>query len=546
MAGVRASITECALDKTHWDLAAECVAYTRNYSPTAGLPENCVPAQLWWLMDRPPSVRHLQIFGSNAIMRIPTAKRKGKIADRGMPCIFVGYDPNRKGYRILLPDGKIQTAVYQDVVFLTLNSSNNELASPQVTIDVSSTGVSSEDTCENESSGIDEDSFVTADGSDSEQGGEPPGDPATPGGPPNPTPGNVELPAPIAAPLIDHLTPELQEKFPLLQATTLPGIFRHPTKGKVQLESATNPAAKDITAGPSKSKRESVPPPRYGSTANFLKSLNSIPSKGLERLITYDDCTHQWLLSQCYSLSPSSSFRSSSSGEEPLRYADIVCHPERARWRAATDAEIAQMSQFGTWELVPLPPGRKAIKSKWVFKIKRRADGEIKKYKARLTACGYSQRKGIDFGDVYAPVYRPESFRLFLAITALRKMFYRQMDVKGAFLHGEMDTETYMQQPEGYEDPDHPDWVCHLLRTIYGLKQSGHRWHKVIDPYLQSLGFQPLRADPCIYHKTVEGRLQLVCLYVDNLGFSCDSDDDCLLIRKQLMDRFEMTDEPTT
>ena len=120
------------------------------------------------------------------------------------------------------------------------------------------------------------------------------------------------------------------------------------------------------------------------------------------------------------------------------------------------------------------------------------------------------------------------------------------MDVKGAFLHGEMDTETYMQQPEGYEDPDHPDWVCHLLRTIYGLKQSGHRWHKVIDPYLRSLGFQPLRADPCIYHKTVEGRLQLVCLYVDNLGFSCDSDDDCLLIRKQLMDRFEMTDEPIT
>lgn len=151
-------------------------------------------------------------------MRIPTAKSKGKVVDRGMPCIFVGYDPNRKGYRILPPDGKVQTAVYQDVVFLTLNSSNNEVATPQVTIAVSSagvsaTGVSSGKSCENDSSGIDENSFVTADDSDSEQEGEPSGDPATPGGLPNSTPGNIELAASIAAPLIDHLTPELGKKF---------------------------------------------------------------------------------------------------------------------------------------------------------------------------------------------------------------------------------------------------------------------------------------------------------------------------------------------
>ena len=539
MDGVRASIAESKLPKTHWDLAAECVAYTRNYSPTSALPENIVPAQLWWQMDRPPSVQHLQIFGSPAIMRIPTSKRKGKVADRGMPCTFVGYDPNRKGYRLLLEDGRVQSAVYQDVVFVSSTSPSVETV--EVPVKESERKQTSVDDLSDGSENPDE-SFNTADdGSDDEEGNQPT-DPALIGSLPQQTAGNAQPPASNAtpAPSLDQLTPELQQRYPLLETTESPKIFKHPTLGRVEVEPATNPASRDITGAPARPKRQSKPPSRFGF------STTTVPLPGLERLANFDDSNGQWRISQCYSSTPSSSLRVKKSDGEPQKFADIINHPEEARWRSATDAEIAQMAEFGTWELVPLPAGRSAIKSKWVFKIKRRADGEIEKYKARLTACGYSQRKGIDYQEVYAPVFRLESFRLFLAITAQRNMTYKQMDVKGAFLHGEMDTETFMRQPEGYEDKDHPEWVCHLKRTIYGLKQSGHRWHKVIDPFLRSLGFKPLRADPCIYRKWQDGRLQLVSLYVDNLGISCDSEDDALFVRQKLMERFEMTDEPTT
>jgi hypothetical protein len=156
----------------------------------------------------------------------------------------------------------------------------------------------------------------------------------------------------------------------------------------------------------------------------------------------------------------------------PLTFADIADRPDSDQWYKCSDDEIAQLHSEETWELVPCPPDRKPIKSKWVYRIKRDSLGNVVKYKGRLCACGYSQIHGVDFHDIYSPVVRYKTIRLLLTVAANRNMEIHQMDVTGAFLNGHLQEEIYMQQPAGYIDPNHPDSVCKLHKNLYGLKQA--------------------------------------------------------------------------
>jgi hypothetical protein len=220
--------------------------------------------------------------------------------------------------------------------------------------------------------------------------------------------------------------------------------------------------------------------------------------------------------------------------------------PDSAKWLKAEEEEIAQLLAMGTWEVVPLPKGRKAIRSKWIYRIKTDADGNPTRYKARLCACGYSQKAGIDYKEIYSPFFRMESSRMFLTIIASRKMKFAQMDVTAAFLNGGLDHSIYMKQPTGYEDHSRADYVLLLLRNLYGLKQAPRVWHQTIHPFLVKLGFISMEADPCIYYKwtSEQKRLQLISLYVDNLGIAADADIDLQAVRAALHSQYKMTDEP--
>ena len=154
------------------------------------------------------------------------------------------------------------------------------------------------------------------------------------------------------------------------------------------------------------------------------------------------------------------------------------------------------------------------IGSKWVFKIKHDENGHAERYKCRLVAQGYTQAQGIDYHETFAPVARIGSIRTLLAIAAKRKMYVHQMDVHTAFLNGKLEEDIYMCQPEGFEVKGKEDLVCHLHRSLYGLKQSPRCCHLV------KTGFQQSIADLCVFFQWKEGKLNVVSIYVDDL-ISC-------------------------
>src|SRR5258705_2376547 len=181
---------------------------------------------------------------------------------------------------------------------------------------------------------------------------------------------------------------------------------------------------------------------------------------------------------------------------------------------------LSSIEQNGVFELADLPVGRRAISSKWVFKAKLDFNGEIHRYKARLVARGFSQRYGQDYDETFAPVVKHETVRVLLAIAAIRGLHVRHLDVRSAFLNGELDEELYMEKPQGIDVSGAEQKVFRLPKSIYGLKQSARAWNGTASETLARIGFQQGNADQCLFsRKECNGDTTYVLIYVDDLVF---------------------------
>ena len=154
-----------------------------------------------------------------------------------------------------------------------------------------------------------------------------------------------------------------------------------------------------------------------------------------------------------------------------------------------------------TWHLVPPRLGRNIIDCKWVYKVKRDPDGKILKYKARLVAKGHAQREGVDFEEVFAPVARMEIVCLFIALAAHNNWEVHHMDVKTAFLNGELVEEVYVAQPPGYIVAEMEDQVLKLKKALYVLCQAPRAWYAKLDESLCSLGFRRIPLEHAVYRR---------------------------------------------
>jgi len=122
---------------------------------------------------------------------------------------------------------------------------------------------------------------------------------------------------------------------------------------------------------------------------------------------------------------------------------------------------------------VELPPNRKVIGVRWVYKIKLNDVGQRKKFKARLVAKGYAQKQGLDFQETFVPVAKMTSIRVILAVVVHNNWQIHQLDVTAAYLNSVIDTKIFMAQLPGYVNPAHQNMVCRLNKGLYGLKQAG-------------------------------------------------------------------------
>ncbi|GBE90191.1 hypothetical protein SCP_1900400 [Sparassis crispa] len=215
--------------------------------------------------------------------------------------------------------------------------------------------------------------------------------------------------------------------------------------------------------------------------------------------------------------------------------------PEWSEWEKAVKAEYDQLQGMGTWELQDLPKYRNAVGCKWVFQRKTNKESQVVKYKARLVAQGYSQIPGMDFLETFAPVVRLESIRAILALAVVNNWEIGQMDVKGAYLNGDLQEEIYMRQPEGFDDGS--GRICRLRKTLYGLKQSGCKWNRKLHRELMELGYKRLEADPCVYlWERKEGEVQIITVWVDDLLLFTNSPKLMEELKRDLQDLFEVTD----
>lgn len=170
----------------------------------------------------------------------------------------------------------------------------------------------------------------------------------------------------------------------------------------------------------------------------------------------------------------------------PSTYAEAVSGPNKKDWQEAMNKEILSIRENRTWNEVK-DTGQRTVKCRWVYA--RKANGL---FKARLVAKGFTQREGFDYHETFAPVAKVETLRFLLAEIISLRYHLHQMDVVTAFLYGTLQEEIYMTLPEGY---DTAGKVAHLLKSLYGLKQSPRQWYIKLSTFLLELGFQRSKAD---------------------------------------------------
>jgi len=234
-----------------------------------------------------------------------------------------------------------------------------------------------------------------------------------------------------------------------------------------------------------------------------------------------------------------------------VRYANICTSDElnsveealkSSKWKGAMQDEYEALQRNGTWNLVPPSQGKNIIDCKWVFKIKKRADGKIDRYKARLVAKGFKQRYGIDYEDTFSPVVKIATVRLVLSLAVARGWCLRQLDVQNVFLHGVLEEEVYIRQPPGFENPKCPSFVCKLKKAIYGLKQAPRAWYAELSSKLVVLGFVPSRSDTSLFIYSKGGVEIYMLIYVDDIIVTSSSQDAGKVLLQALKKDFALKD----
>ncbi|KAK9133630.1 hypothetical protein Scep_013158 [Stephania cephalantha] len=239
--------------------------------------------------------------------------------------------------------------------------------------------------------------------------------------------------------------------------------------------------------------------------------------------------------------SPSIHYLLLTDGGEPNYYEEAMQVENKEEWKKAMDDEMKSLYTNQTWDLVKLPTGKKAIQNKWVYRLKQEQDGS-QRYKARLVVKGFQQKAGIDFTEIFSPVVKMTTIRTVLSIVAAEDLHLEQLDVKTAFLHGDLEENIYMQQPQGYVEAGKEHLVCKLHKSLYGLKQAPRQWYLKFDKFMLTIGYMRCHADHFCYFKKFDNSYVILLLYVDDMLIAGSNIEKIENLKEQMAKEFSMKD----
>lgn len=198
----------------------------------------------------------------------------------------------------------------------------------------------------------------------------------------------------------------------------------------------------------------------------------------------------------------------------PSSYRSALKDPN---WHVAMLDEFNALLRNDTWSLVPCPAGVNIVTEKWIFRHKHHPDGTLARYKARWVVRGFTQQAGVDYSETFNPIIKQATIRVILSLAASHSWPMHQLDVKNAFLHGDLQETVYCQQPSGFADPKFPHHVCRLNKSLYGLKQAPRTWFCRFTNFLKSLGFVGSKCDTSLFILHHGTSIAYLLLYVDDI-----------------------------
>ena len=479
---ITAMLEESGLPKSFWAECMSALVHTWNCCPTSAVPK-VTPYQLWY--KRKPDVSHLRVWGCVAYVHIQKDKR-AKLGSHMEKCIFIGYPEGYKGWKFYNPETR-KAVISERADFDERYTFKTWKTAPSHIV----TPNPPPSTDHNYTPG-----YGTVEEVDENESDDAPPD----------TPNSPAIQPPILQNEQQHPDPnddEDDEETSVQEEDDRPLALRRPIRNR-------------------------QPPGEWWKVRQTPPVLSSDSES--------DDDGSDGEEEEAFVVNHS----------EPSTYAQAMARPDSHQWKDAMDVEMNAHLENGTWTITLLPPGQKAIGSKWVYKIKHHADGTVERYKGRIVAKGYNQRPGFDFLETFASTMRLPTIRIVLALAAIEDLDLRSVDISHAFINGDIDAEIYMKQPEGYEQGG-PNHVCKLNKSLYGLKQSARLWSEKLAGAMAQMGFKRLYSDASIYIYARDGIKVIVPIFVDDITLASKSQKALDMFVVELSKHFKLRDlGPTT
>ena len=445
----RTMLLTAKLPASYWSYAIQHATWLLNRTPSMALKENITPFEAW--IGRKPNLKGIHVFGCMAIGFIPKLLRDTKFSLPGRWLCFLGMSENHKGWRLIDPKTSeltvVRSARFRDDLTLHAWKIQEKLQPEELDAQTFEVLAETEDVPDDDLS--------------------------------NPNPPNPSLEKTILAddsqPLHEH--DDIVDDDP---------IVRRSSRLSEQMQSSQQGGT---SSSSQTSTMDDIPSSKYYQ--------DLLRDQSVFLTVTQDEASSHELNLYSTNLHALVAQASTSLPPEPTSAKEALSGPYAEDWKKAMDAEMETLTERGTWELVELPAHHRPVGVKWVFKIKTNADGSLEKFKARLVAKGFSQVYLTDYRETFAPVSDYTTARLLLAIAAVKRYALVQLDIKNAFLYGDMDTIVYMKQPDGYNDGT--DRVCKLVKSLYGLKQSPRMWYQRLSSALVKMGFTKSIHDEALF-----------------------------------------------